>query len=313
MRPVRTLGLLALGAGAAAGAVRSRRQWSSAIDPCNGTALSPILGVEEEVLRPDGTVISTVDAGNPHGPPAVLVHGWMEDRRVWGPVARRLSASGMRVVAYDQRGHGRSTAGGDGYTIEALGSDLAAVLEALDLRQAIVAGHSMGGMAAQALCIDHPDVAAARVRGLVLVATTSGPLRALRRAGSVLASPLLDRAMKDPRLGPFLVRSDAGRHPVLAHLDAAVQMLVGTPGPTRTGFAQAMGAMDLAEGIAKLDLPVTVVAGERDRLLPLAHSRRMAERIPNARLEIVPDAGHLVPYEAPDVVTRAIRETAAAG
>lgn len=310
---------LVLGAGAAAGAAvvaRTLKQWSSEPDPTEGTAVLPIEGHEKTVASPDGARISVTDGGNPSGVPIVMVHGWTEDRRVWSFVARRLAASGYRVVAYDQRGHARSTIGEAGYTIEALGDDLGAVLEALDLRDAVVAGHSMGGMAAQAFCIGHPEAAAERVRGLALVATAAGDLGMgtvrERQATRILAHPLLDRALANPGLAPLMVRGSVGRRPVRAHLLAVAEMFAATPAATRTGFLSAIGAMDLSEGIARFQLPVTIVVGTRDRLTPLASARKMAGLIPHAKLEVVPDAGHSLTYEAPDVVVKVIEELAAA-
>lgn len=316
MNGKRIAGALMVSAGAVAGALVAAniRRWSSEADPCEGGAGLPVDGTEKEIVRPDGARISITDGGDPAGVPVVMVHGWTEDRRVWGPVARRLAASGHRVVAYDQRGHGRSTAGDVGYGIEVLGDDLASVLEGLDLRGAVVAGHSMGGMAAQAFCIERRDVAAERVKGLALVASAAGDLglgaTRERQAARVLTHPLLDRALADRRLGPFLVRGTVGRRPVRAHLLSVAEMFAATPPATRTGFLSAMSVMDLSEGIAKLELPVTIVVGTRDRLTPMAAARKMAALIPEARLEVVPDAGHSLTYEAPDVVVKVIEDLA---
>ena len=111
----------------------------------------------------------------------MLSHCWTGSRATWEPVAARLVAAGRQVVLYDQRGHGASTMGPDNPTVEQLGEDLAAVLEAVDARDAVLAGHSMGGMAIQALAVARPDVVAERVRALVLAGTAGfgvagGPL-----------------------------------------------------------------------------------------------------------------------------------------
>lgn len=308
--------MVSLGAATVAGAaaVATRRQWSSAPDPIEGQTLDRLDGTETEVTSPDGAVISLTDGGEPNGPAVVLIHGWTEDRRVWGPVARRLAGAGLRVIAYDQRGHGRSGVGTDGYTIDAIAADLAAVLESLDLRDVTVAGHSMGGMAAQAFCIEHPGAAATRLRGLVLVATAAGniglgPTRT-KQAARFLAHPLLDRAMADANLGPILVRGVVGRRPVLSHLQATARMFSGTAAATRTGFLAALGTLELSAGLKQFSWPVSIMVGSRDRLTPLAEARRMAALIPGAQLEIITDAGHMLPYEAPDRVAALIIATA---
>src|SRR5581483_7680281 len=126
-------------AGAAAGVVAAGRRWAAADDPDAATRLTVPEGTEVRIPTPDGgeitaTVARGSDAG---GRTFVLVHGWTNDRRIWAPVARELLNRGHRVVLYDQRGHGSSKEGADGLTIDAIGSDMAAVLEHLDVRDAV--------------------------------------------------------------------------------------------------------------------------------------------------------------------------------
>src|SRR5205085_4892042 len=166
-------------------------------------------GTDVRVPTPDGGEISATVAGAEHGDGRtfVLVHGWTNDRRIWAPVGRLLVERGHRVVLYDQRGHGSSRAGRDGLTIEALGDDMAAVLEYLDARDAVVAGHSMGGMAAQAFAIAHPEVLADRVAAVALVSTACSDLGVPgpggRLAPRVLGSSRVNSFVAHPRIGPF--------------------------------------------------------------------------------------------------------------
>jgi pimeloyl-ACP methyl ester carboxylesterase len=308
--------LVAAMAGAGLAASRSRRRWAAAPDPTDGNALSPVEGTARTVTTEDGAEISLVDSGPADGPPVVLVHGWTEDRRVWSPVVRQLASSGLRLIAYDQRGHGSSGIGRAGYTIEALAADLKAVVEGLDLQDVVVAGHSMGGMAAQAFCVEYPDVAASRLKALVLVATACGDLgrgAAVERYGAkLMSSPFFDKIVSSPRIGPSLVRGSVGKKPVLAHLEAMATMLAATPGPTRGGFLTAMSSMDLSKGIASIAMPVSILVGSHDQLTPLKGAQKMVSLIPGAQLEVVPDAGHMLTYEAPDLVARFIRQAAEA-
>ena len=313
--PNRLLTTLALGAtGVAAGGVIAYRRWAS--QPADETtAFGVLAGTDAVVETTDGTHIALTEAGSATGRPIVLVHGWTEDRRVWKPVANRLAESGARVIAYDQRGHGSSGVGTDGYSIDALADDLRAVLDGLDLHDAVVAGHSMGGMAAQAFACRHPEVLAERVAGLVLVSTaaadTGAAGRAERPAAAVMSSPLFQRTISHPTIGPLLTRGAVGRKPAIGHLRATAEMLAGTSVATRTGFLSAMGGMDLTSRLPDLKVPVTVMVGTRDQLTPLRAGQRIAALIPGARLEVVPDAGHQLPLEAPDLVTRLILETPA--
>jgi non-heme chloroperoxidase len=309
----RLLNTLALGtAGFAAGGVIAYRRWANRPED-DSSAFGVLAGTDAVVETADGTPIALTEAGPAHGRPVVLVHGWTEDRRVWSPVARRLVEQGARVIAYDQRGHGSSGVGSDGYTIDALADDLRTVLEALDLSDAIVAGHSMGGMAAQALAVRHPDVVNQRVAGLVLVSTAAAETgtggRRERPAARLLSSSVFQRSISHPTIGPLLTRGAVGRQPVLGHLRGTAEMLANTSVATRTGFLAAMGAMDLTAGLSSVKVPVTVMVGTRDQLTPPRAGRRIASLINGAHLEVVPGAGHQLPLEAPDLVTRMILET----
>lgn len=304
-----------LGAGAAAVAtVASFRRWSAAGG--DEDRLSDLPGTEGAVSTPDGTSIGYTDSLT-GSPAVVMVHGWTEDRRVWGPVARRLAEAGARVVAYDQRGHGRSSVGSDGCAIDAIADDLRAVLEDLDLHDAIVVGHSMGGMAAQAFAARHPDVLVERVAGLCLVATASAEvgLRGVRekQASALMAHAAFQRAISHPTVGPLLTRGAVGQKPVFGHLQATASMLAGTSVATRTGFLAAMGGMDLSGGLADIKVPTTVIVGTHDRLTPEAAGRRISSLVPGARLEVVPGAGHMLPLERPDLVARLILDTPSTG
>jgi pimeloyl-ACP methyl ester carboxylesterase len=308
----------ATGLAAAGGAALAARRWHEAHDPTDGEPLCLPDGTEETVTTPDGARLATVVAGDDGdaGGAFVLSHCWTGDRRVWGPVARRLVDRGHRVVLYDQRGHGSSTSGRDGFTLRALADDLAAVLHHTDMSDAVVAGHSMGGMAAQSLAVEHPHLVRERIRAMVLVATACGQLSRGgvfdRVAGRAVGSTRLTRALANPRLGPFLVRGSLGRSPARPHLEAVRETFGATAPETRAGFLAAMGAMDFSEALAAVDVPVVVACGTHDRLTPLAQSRRLAEVIPTAELEVLPDKGHMLPCEAPDELTEILENAASA-
>jgi len=302
-------------AGAAAGIVVAGRRWAAADDPDAATRLSIPDGTDVRVPTTDGGEISATVAGDVDSRTFVLVHGWTNDRRIWAPVARLLVERGHRVVLYDQRGHGSSRAGDDGLTIEALGDDMAAVLEHLDARDAVVAGHSMGGMAAQAFAIGHPDVLAGRVAAVALVSTACSDLGVPgpggRLAPRVLGSSHVNRFVSHPRLGPFLVRGTMGRKATLTNLRAMQDTFAATEPSARAAFYRAMEAMDLSEGLADVDLPVVVVSGTRDQLVAHSNSRRLADIIDGARFEAVRGAGHMLPLEAADVLADLLEDLAA--
>ena len=298
------LALVAGAAGAAGAITAAGRRWAANDDPDAATRLEVPDGRDARIPTPDGGEIAATVAGE--GRTFVLVHGWTNDRRIWAPVARLLVERGHRVVLYDQRGHGASRDGRDGLTIQALGSDMAAVLDHVDIRDAIIAGHSMGGMAAQAFAIEHPDVLSERVAAVALVSTACsdlampGPVD--RLTPLVLGSSLASRFVSNSRLGPFLVRRTMGRTATLSNLKAMQDTFAATEPSSRAAFYRAMAAMDLSAGLADVDVPVVVISGTRDALVPHANARRLTDIIDGARFEALPDAGHMLPLERPDEV-----------
>lgn len=299
----RTALLLGLGAGAVTAIVVTNRRADR----------SPLALLEEgerlEVQTSDGATLTVEVTGPEDGPTVVLAHCWGGDLRNWDLVAGPLVDEGHRVVRWSQRGHGTSTVGEHGFAIERFGADLAEVLEALDVRDAVVAGHSLGGMTTQAFAIGHPEVAAERVKGLVLVATSSGRLAEspIARTERLLRDPRLDRLLAGPG-GHVWVRGALGKGATPAMVRATRDHFVATPHEVRMAIADAMLAMDLHEGRRRIDRPTTVVVGTRDTLTPVAHGRSLADDIPDARLEVLPGAGHMLPFEAPDTIVRLIQD-----
>jgi non-heme chloroperoxidase len=256
----------------------------------------------------DGADLALWDIGE--GPTVVLPHCWGCSHAVWVPVARRLVESGHRVVLYDQRGHGASGRGRAQLSIETLADDLAAVLAAREVDDAVLAGHSMGGMTIMALAAHRPEVLAARARAIVLVATAAadlgtGSLGPEWLAANFIASPAVSLALRSPA-GNRFVRGAFGTDPARAHLDLTRSLFADTTPGVRAGFLSSMTTMNLLEGIATIGIPTTVIVGSRDRLTSPARADQMVRAIPGARLVTLPGRGHMVPLEDADAVTAEI-------
>ena len=252
----------------------------------------------------DGARLAAWDVGS--GPTVVLSHGWAASHAVWIPVARRLVESGHRVVLYDQRGHGASTRGTAPLDPTTLARDFALVLEARDVADAILTGHSMGGMTVMALATFQPEVLKQRGRAIVLVATAAADTswrlpQSDRIAARFMGSPSLSRIMRTAS-GLRFVRSAFGVDPAWAQLDLTRTLFADCDPGVRAGYVKSMSAMNLLEGIATIAVPTTVLVGSRDRLTPPARSRTLVDTIPGARLVTVPDRGHMLPLEDPDAV-----------
>ena len=304
-------GAVATAAGVAAAGVLAARRWARADDPTTGDPLGLPDGEDVIIESADGAKLAVRVMGPGDGEWVVLAHCWTGDRRTWAPVVRLLVDAGHRVAVYDQRGHGESTVGGDGCTLEALGDDVRAVLEGMDVTDAVLAGHSMGGMSIMSFCARHPDVAKERIAGVGLVATTSGRINRARGFNGpvlgIIGSRAVTQLVGNKRVGPALVRRTIGRRPAIAPLLGVAETFAATDPKVRSSFLGAMLAMDLEDGLAAIDIPTVIVCGTRDLLTPLRHSKLLAETIPGARLVVLPDCGHMLPCEAPQEVAEALR------
>lgn len=300
----------AVGAAAAAGAVvAAERRWLAADADVSPEDFVLPAGESLFVETDDGAKLGVTLAGPADGPAVVLAHCWMGGREVWAPVANRLVASGHRVVLYDQRGHGSSSVGSDGYSIPRLGADMRCVVEFADVRDAVVAGHSMGGMTVMSFATHFGDVLAARARAVVLVSTGAAGLGRGGRVDllgrRVFEGRLLERAMRG-RFGHALVRSAVGRGVRRSHLVLTRDLVVACPPAARSGWLAAIQGMDLRAGITSIGVPTTVMVGTWDRLTPVRYAAELVDHIPGAELVTLKGHGHMLPLEAPDEVAAAL-------
>ncbi len=260
----------------------------------------------------DGGRIHVVERGE--GPPLVLVHGVTLSVATWTPQLRAL-AGRHRVIAVDQRGHGQSIAGEDGYSMDRLADDLAEVLVALDVTDAVLVGHSMGGMVAQLMSVRHPDVLHRRVAGLALVATAAGPL-VPGLGGAALAELLagavgrgLHRAERRGKgiffsddQSAWVTRASFGSRPSPADVELARSMISAMPPAALAGLIGPLLAFDVRHRIRRIDRPTLIVVGTRDVLTPPRMSRALHELIAGSELVVIPGCGHMVMLERPDLL-----------
>ncbi|OIN80618.1 alpha/beta hydrolase [Mycobacterium malmoense] len=260
-------------------------------------------GEQVPITRPDGTVLHALTAGQ--GPPVILVHGYTASIAEWNVVWDGLQARGFRVIAFDQRGHGRSTLGSDGIGSEPMAADLAAVLRHFDVHDGVLVGHSMGGFVTIRAVLDHPDLAR-RLRGLVLFATWAG--RVLDGAPQnrlqipLLEHGILQRLIRNETVAVLFGAAQCGARPSPAMISVFVELFnrhLDEHGPLLP-IVRAFSHEDRYPRLGEIAIPTVVMVGSADRTTPPSHSRRLAEGIPGARLVTVPDAGHLLNWEAAD-------------
>jgi pimeloyl-ACP methyl ester carboxylesterase len=223
--------------------------------------------------------------------------------RVWAKQFASFPAAGFRAVAFDSRGHGESRAGDTGHSLDNLADDLRTVLEALDLRDVVLVGHSMGGMAVQAFAVRHTDVVDERVAGLVLLSTSSHNLvsDAKRVRGAIERvvnfGPDVATFMRQRNLGLLLANIGFGDDPHPSHVEATREMLAACGKATTREAVSALLHLDLTEGLPKVEAPTLVVVGTADALTPPRDGRRIAELVPGARLVEYEGGGHMLMYE----------------
>jgi pimeloyl-ACP methyl ester carboxylesterase len=294
-------------------------------DPEYPIVNAPLDGRPQTVTAPDGTALHAEVFGPEGAPTIVLTHGWTEALRLWTYQIQALSTD-FRVVAWDLRGHGRSghAASGD-YSIEAFGEDLQAVLEATvpEGERAVVAGHSMGGMTIVAWAGRHAAEVERRAGAVALVSTGMGDLmseslvvRTPARFKSVkqqAMAVLLSAPTPVPRSSTPLVFRGT-RYVALssaatpAQVELIERMYLDCKPNVRADCAATLSRLDLYESITSVTAPTLVLVGERDKLTPPVHARRLTETLPDpAELVVVPRYGHSLPLEAHADVTGALR------
>jgi pimeloyl-ACP methyl ester carboxylesterase len=276
-----------------------------------GRALTAPIYIDQRLDAFDGGSIYLVENGE--GPPIVLSHGVTNSIRTWFYQLESLPRAGFHTIAYDHRGHGQSALGTAGHSVENLAYDMRTVLETLDLHDAVLVGHSMGGGAVQAFVTQFPDVAAERVAGIVLLSTfATTPLGSHSTRTKKRIEQLTNRApdmswmWSSPNLGLLMARLGFGRDPQPSHVELVRQMLAECPPKTRLEAPRALIGFDLTARLPSVTIPALVVVGTADLLTPPAQARLLVELLPNARLEVFPGGGHMLMLERADELDRLI-------
>jgi 3-oxoadipate enol-lactonase len=257
--------------------------------------------------RVNGITLAYDDQGT--GLPLVLLHAFPLNRTMWAPQAAAL-ASRFRIVTIDLRGHGESDAPLWHYTLDQAAEDVLALLDTLAIRRAVFVGLSMGGYILFALYRQHAD----RVQGLVLADTRAQADTPEGREGRFQMAQTAYRkgppAVADLMLPKLLSPATMRERPELVqHVRAMIE------GNEVGGIAGDLMAMadrpDSVPLLGEIRCPVLVLVGESDLATPPSDAAFMAERIPGARLTILPGAAHLSNLEQPEAFTHALESFAA--
>lgn len=256
--------------------------------------------------------------GSDADPVLVLISGGGAQMLSWDEeFIAMLTAQGLRVVRFDNRDTGLSERFGDeddldgGYGLSEMGQDVLGILDALGVESAHIAGHSMGGMIAQTMAIEHPS----RVRSLGLISSIPGRSRryVLHASPDVQSPPVrVTREQAVAFAEAAALASPPGRHDpqVDWHRSAAGQAY--DRGYFPEGFSRQWSALlrapERLEALRAVTVPTVVIHGREDDHLHWAAAVDIAEAIAGSELQVLPDMGHLIPHEIwPDLASALTR------
>ena len=261
----------------------------------------------------------------------VFVHGFALNLHCWH-FQRQAFRGKHRMAFYDPRSHGRSgRSDRERANIDQCGDDLASVIERVAKKgKVVLVGHSMGGMTIIACAERHPELFARRVTGVALISTTAGGLRPHRalsrwipdRIGQVVAPRVIAALAKAPELVDSARRSGSnigfivaemfafgGSDVPAAEVEFLDEMLAGTSFDVLAEFFPSFSQLEKFEHLAAFShVPTTIICGTKDKLTSIGHSRKMAQKMPEATLVECEGAGHMVIFEARDEVNAALED-----
>ncbi len=271
-----------------------------------------------EVVTDDGAHLHVRSYGDADAEPIVFSHGWTCSADYWFPQVNAL-AGRYRVIAYDQRGHGRSDVGTRPLSPDVLADDLAAVLAATvtEDNKAVLVGHSMGGMSIMAWAGNYPEQVDRLVSAVLLASTATDSLvrettviplpqhfpRVPAPVGrAVLSSALPLRPSPVTRQAIKYISMAPGATP--AEVSFCEKIVLECAPHTRGIWGAALSDLDIREALENMSVPTSVLVGSADRLTPPVHARKLARALDDhnhlSRLIVIPGVGHMSSVEAID-------------
>jgi pimeloyl-ACP methyl ester carboxylesterase len=285
----------------------------------NTVPLEQLADPDSRFVDVDGLQVHYKEAGE--GEPALLLlHGFAASTFSWREVMDPLASDAHRVIAFDRPAFGLTERPMPGewqaespYSPEAQADLTASLMNALGIERAVLVGHSAGGTTAVLTALRHPE----RVERLVLVDA------AIYQGGNPLPgwlSPLL-RTPQMRRLGPLFVRSiqawgeEFGRSAWHDPSGFTAEIWEGYTRPLRAEdwdralweLTAASHPLGLEDRLDEIGVPVLVITGDDDRIVPTEQSVRLASELPDAKLVVIPDCGHVPHEECPEAFLKAVR------
>lgn len=259
-------------------------------------------GESIEITTRDGASLRCVISGE--GRPVILAHGYLHDIGSNNLLRAELNRRGYRVYGFEQRGHGASTIGNEGVSAAVMARDYVDVLEHLQVEDAVLFAHSMGGFLSLVFQMEHPEVATKYLRGSVVATAHAG-----RVADQNFQNMVLARLIQ-LRLGPLIFNA-----PIL---NMKISETVFAPGASRDFVSANLKLwsrqsitpltpilfdqidQDYYPRLSEIKLPTVVVSAQEDQTCPAWHSEKIAAGITDAKLIELEGVGHTVVLEAPE-------------
>lgn len=248
---------------------------------------------------PSGGVTLHVESTG-QGPPVLFGHGMFCQCRMFDPVAPHFTET-HRIITLDFPGHGQSGNPTGPMSLDGLADDYRAVMDGLDIDRAVIAGFSMGGMAAMRFAADHPD----RLCGLALINTSADAQSFHEKQAMKALSALTLRIGNHPAAVRSVARLMFSEAYTKAHpdvIEAWCDHLAGIPSDTVADITRMIAERtSFVSRLPEIRVPTLVIGSTRDAATPPRHARTLARHLPDARLEIF-RSGHGTPLECPDQV-----------
>lgn len=244
------------------------------------------------------------------GEPLLLIAGLGYDRWMWHRMIPGL-AENFQVITFDNRGVGGTDKPPGPYTAQLLADDVAALLGELDVGRTAVFGHSMGGFIAQALALSYPEL----VSKLILAASNFGGPNHIRITQEALLVLMDTQSDAVTRMRNGLAVSTAPgfveQNPEFIEKWAAYRTAHPVePAAYEAQLAIGLGLMSeeacFEHKLSQVQVPTLILFGEADKVVPPGNAALLAQQIPNSTITILPNAGHIFPFDAPEAAVTAV-------
>ena len=257
-------------------------------------------GLKKEVRLANGIRLAYVELGDPKGEPLLLLHGYTDTSRSWSVMAPHLT--GYRLLIPDQRGHGAADAPECCYNPTQLAFDAALFMDALGVKRAAVAGHSMGSMVAMTMAAEHPG----RVSSIILIGSTALPPV---MPGAWLYDQVNALQFPLDRNSDFMREWHPSNQPTSVDPEFAEavmeDILAIKPHVWRSVMRELM-QFPVARHAGDVKMPVLILSGGMDPLFPAEHHAALLTAFPRAAAHVFPELGHSPNWERPEAVAAAI-------